>query len=377
MPGINLIGYFTGNVGLGVATRTVAELLERQGIEFCIVSLELEGRRAPEVDFAKFKRYFSSTPKYEINVFVFGADFANVTYPALKRTIDLDGKYNVFIPFWELYEYPERMLELKNEMHMFLAPSRFIQYSLMRVMDNARVEYLPPGLIHLPAAKPVADTEEKRPFRFFFNFDINSSMLRKNPEALLNVFQKTFGQDPDVELVLKVNGGKQGNGKQIADQIIRFAQGKRIRIITDFLSYDEMLDLISSADCYISCHRSEGLGLGLLEAMAIGIPCISTAFGGNTEFMNCSNALLLRHDLEPVTCNLYRGILGKEDRWASVKHDDLIHAMRKMRHDHDFRTRIAKNARHDAKQLLEAFWQTRAFQGVFEAYAIHHEQNRR
>lgn len=38
-----------------------------------------------------------------------------------------------------------------------------------------------------------------------------------------------------------------------------------------------MISLINAADCYISLHRSEGLGLGMLEAMSPGLPVIATS----------------------------------------------------------------------------------------------------
>ena len=44
--------------------------------------------------------------------------------------------------------------------------------------------------------------------------------------------------------------------------------------------------MIASCDCYVSLHRSEGLGLTMAEAMYFGKPVIATAYSGNLDFMN-------------------------------------------------------------------------------------------
>ena len=55
--------------------------------------------------------------------------------------------------------------------------------------------------------------------------------------------------------------------------------------------------LIAACDCYVSLHRSEGFGLTLAEAMALGKPVIATGYSANLDFMNVSNSLLVRYEL--------------------------------------------------------------------------------
>ena len=54
------------------------------------------------------------------------------------------------------------------------------------------------------------------------------------------------------------------------------------------------MDLLTScSDCYVSLHRSEGLGLGMAQAMNFAKPVIATGYSGNLEFMNAQNSLLV------------------------------------------------------------------------------------
>ena len=49
-------------------------------------------------------------------------------------------------------------------------------------------------------------------------------------------------------------------------------------LIDEHLSQDQLGDLFHAADVYVSLHRSEGFGLGLAEAMAIGKAVVGTAY---------------------------------------------------------------------------------------------------
>lgn len=372
MPGINLIGFFTANMGLGVYARTIGELLLAKNIKFCILNVSTSpGKVAKEDDWSKFKPYFSSTPLYDINLYIFGADFAQLIYPKIKDTVQSKNKYNVYIPFWELYEYSDTFIALKNEMHMFLAPSRFIQYSLMRVIDNAYIDYIPPGLV----MGKVKLEEKAGKFRFFYNFDITSSMPRKNPRVLISAFNQLFSTDDSVELVLKVNGTANPAFKPVADYLYQITRAKNIKVIDESLTYQQMVELIASADCYVSCHRSEGIGLGLFEAMSLGVPCIATGYGGNTEFMNNGNSVLLRYDLEETQCKQYQSLSNKPDTWAGVRKTELLNAMLKMRRDENFRKMVGENAKKDIQQRMNEFWNTRALESVINTYTLFRGRN--
>ncbi len=84
--------------------------------------------------------------------------------------------------------------------------------------------------------------------------------------------------------------------------------------------------LMAACDCYVSLHRSEGLGLTLAEAMGLGKPVIATGYSGNLMFMDEDTSYLVRHDpgVVPAGCEPYPpGI-----EWAEP---DLDHAAQLMR----------------------------------------------
>ncbi len=72
-------------------------------------------------------------------------------------------------------------------------------------------------------------------------------------------------------------------------------------LIDGSFSRQEVNDLLSIINVYVSLHRSEGFGLGMAEAMFLGKPVIVTNFSANTDFMHSENSLPVDYHLREVS----------------------------------------------------------------------------
>ncbi|MCE3376040.1 glycosyltransferase family 4 protein, partial [Staphylococcus aureus] len=52
------------------------------------------------------------------------------------------------------------------------------------------------------------------------------------------------------------------------------------------LHSDEVTSLMAAADIYASPHSSEGFGLTVAEAMAVGKPVVATDYAGTRDFVD-------------------------------------------------------------------------------------------
>jgi glycosyltransferase involved in cell wall biosynthesis len=105
-------------------------------------------------------------------------------------------------------------------------------------------------------------------------------------------------------------------------------------LIDEHLSPDDLGDLFHAADVYVSLHRSEGFGLGLAEAMAIGKAVIGTAYSGNVDFMNGANSCPVGYRVRPITVDdhRYQGAVGSVYRQGLLcAEPDVEQAARWMR----------------------------------------------
>lgn len=96
----------------------------------------------------------------------------------------------------------------------------------------------------------------------------------------------------------------------------------RLLIVKDSLPTDLMPALYHVADAFVLPTHGEGWGLPLLEALASGLPVISTGWGGPMEYLSSSNSFLLGYNLVSAGITDYT-----EHKWAEPDAKELYVAM--------------------------------------------------
>ena len=167
-------------------------------------------------------------------------------------------------------------------------------------------------------------------FTFLFFFDLTSYIERKNPFAVFEAFDRVCSLRPgsDLCLVIKLKGGEmKAEHQDIFSDYVARLKG-RLVIIDKLLTDNEIKNLVRCCDCFLSLHRSEGFGLGLITAMFLGKPAVATAYSANLDFMNESNSCLVRYELCAVPNGAYP--FGEGQVWADPKIDDAVEHMLKL-----------------------------------------------
>jgi glycosyltransferase involved in cell wall biosynthesis len=262
-----------------------------------------------------------------------------------------ENSYNIGYFFWELDKIPKcHLLALKmlDEIWVSSEYNReiYANYTSLPVINvGMAVEKLP--------VKPVADRRKfglpESAFLFLTTFDSFSFIQRKNPLAAIESFQAAFplGTEPAALVIKTQNRTKVDDPPQrrIWDKIDRHcAEDRRIIVLNETMAYADVLNLKKSCDCYLSLHRSEGWGFGLIESMQCGIPVIATAYGGNMDFCKEDNFFPVSYDLvEPIqTEYIY---VERGSRWAQPHIKDAARQMRTVFNDQKLATQRAKRAR--------------------------------
>ena len=165
----------------------------------------------------------------------------------------------------------------------------------------------PTGVIHYPVPQPRLAPLGRSDFGLAEDafvslclFDASSIVERKNPLGAIAAHRAAFGEDETKVLVVKTyNTILAGPGWQ---DVLEAARGHgNIRIIDQKMSREEVWSLLALSDVFISLHRSEGVGLALLEAMRLGRAVLATAWSGNMDFMDDSNAALVPYHEVPAS----------------------------------------------------------------------------
>lgn len=195
----------------------------------------------------------------------------------------------------------------------------------------------------------LGDKRDQPAFTFLFSFDFHSYIERKNPVAVIDAFRSAFPVDrKDVRLVLKsINGDIfQSQFYELIEYVLK---DPRILIQDGFISRQQMIALMASADAYVSLHRSEGFGLGLAESMYLGKPVIGTAYSGNVEFMTPDNSCLVDYIMIEVKPGDY--MHGEGQYWAAPDINDAARHMRRLVDEPAYATALGVRAATDMRTL--------------------------
>lgn len=347
MPfGVNLVGYAHAEMGLGEVLRTSAAALKWARIPYAVRRLNIPLLNRQE-NFS-LSADLAETCDYPVNCIGINPDLL-LWLPKWLNYNEWGCRYNIGYWFWELANFPRQWRYACKMVDEVWANTDFIVNAVKQSHPNVwkipfAVEFGQPdtrfdrSYFNLPNVG----------FLFLFSYDFNSSSVRKNPEAVVRAFKKAFPDtnEPVYLVVKSINGFRQP--ERMAEVKASLMDDPRIIWIDHYLSTEEMRGLLNTADCYVSLHRAEGLGLGLAESMYLGKPVIATAYSGNLEFMNEMNSLLVPYQLVGVKPDEYHFGVGQQ--WADPDVGYAADCMRNVFDEPKLRAEIGANAQAHMKQ---------------------------
>jgi glycosyltransferase involved in cell wall biosynthesis len=334
--GFNVIGFTSCNFGLGIAARNTIAALVESGYQVAVHDIPLPGRSGADTTWNHLTYTLAEPPRFAVNLF-------HVNPPqqkSLKKGMNIGFAtvpLNVSVPYWELPRIPESWKPELEMTDIVLAPSRFIEYSVASWTPRCRVLYYPQAIMTTASPRPdraVFGLPDNR-FLFVTSVDIGSDMVRKNPVGAIDAFRLAFDQNAAAMLILKLNKSVGGAFFDTIEAKLRsyISGDPRIILLDSSMTYETILSLYASCDCYVSLHRAEGLGMGVMEAMLLGKPVIATFWSGTADFMTPGNSCPVSYSI--VNCDpvFNPGIrpesLGFQGVWAEP---DLYEAASWMRH---------------------------------------------
>ncbi|MGH3906392.1 MAG: glycosyltransferase family 4 protein, partial [Pseudonocardiaceae bacterium] len=277
VPGVNVLGYLTAELGVGELGRLVHDAVVAGGlpvtavVEDATVANRTEHPLAPTV--------LQGPPRHPITLLCVNADMTAGTLDAYPELAD--GRYVIGVWSWELDDFPPPMRDAFSRVDEIWTISEFCRQAISPHSPVPVHTFPVPVREQQPGHVP---QRSGGPTRFLFVFDHNSVFERKNPLGVIAAFQRAFPNREPVELVLKSINGDRHPGDR--EQLRAAAAGDpRIELVEHYLASDEITKLFSTADCYVSLHRSEGFGLTVAEAMAHGLPVIGTDYSGSSDVL--------------------------------------------------------------------------------------------
>ena len=215
-------------------------------------------------------------------------------------------------------------------------------------LDPSRCEVVPEGV----------DTDQYHPYAPRVNTPILTYLtmgkyeLRKSIIETVYAWHQEFGNDPDVELVIKTDHffNKEAKYNELTRWIGELGL-TNVRVMWGSVTANDMADLYQQAHVFVLPSKGEGWGLPLIEAAAVGLPIITTWYSAHTEFLQHiqSSVISVEHDMVPIACQDYQLFYPTPDgnwgSWAQPRVDSIRQALKQSRQNYDY---LHKRARENS-----------------------------
>jgi len=338
----NYVGYLRSHLGVGEAARNSVAALDAAGVAVHGHDISTDAP-APTGDYARVgRRWPSDAPTATI----LGCNADMLPDVLSKVPPHLLAPYRIGCWYWETPDFPDEWSDRFDLVDEVWAGSQFIADSIGR-KATIPVVVMPPMVMPPPVARDRAWLANLLPealrdeFVFLFQFDVASIPFRKNPEGAVAAFVKAFQPADPVRLIVKALNAEAD--AELMASLRAAAEGHRVSFLTAALESADRFRLLASIDCFVSLHRAEGFGLSIAEAMAYGLPVVTTGWSGNVDFTHAGNSALVPFDL--VRSELAHGPYAAGTLWAEPKLDAAALLMRRAWQDPAWRKQIAHAGR--------------------------------
>ena len=361
--GVNVIGHVSGNLGLGVLARHVVSVLASRGCPVRILDIDPQmGRGGHDRRFAEHSVASVDELTYPLTFLLFPPTsiLSFMRNPRHRGLLSRRGGLNAALVNWEHMVVPAAWVRGLSGLDVIVAPSAFTREAFERALPNVPVipMKVPLGLPAGVQGNRARFGLQSRAVWFGSGFEPQSDPVRKNPFAVLDAFERAVPGRRDVGLVIKLNNATVAGQAHpiVAELRSRARRDGRIILLEETLDYRDVLSLYASLDVFVSLHRSEGIGLSLIEAMSLGKPVIATGWSGNMSFMDRSNSCVVGYRLIPARGSTYvytKKVLGPRAVWAEPDVTNAAEWMRALVEQPDVREGIGRRASEAMRRYQE------------------------
>lgn len=282
---LKIVGYFTYPAGIGQIARWTLQTLEKANIHPAIDRVFVTSDSYEYLsDLLKRKNPLGAS-NAGVLCFV-NADQWDVHVMSPQR-VNPKIQHVEAIWAWELEHIPSRMFSVASSdaIDRVHALSNWSAHAMSKVLP-VPVDRLAPfdlNLFETLSRHREKETLKPSPLYILTSFDAKSYLSRKNPEAVLNLWQRVQTDYPNHSLIIKSTNLRDFAPSELLEMIEASA---RTVLIDEHYTDSEYFNLLGNCEAFLSLHRSEGMGLTPIEAGLCGIPVLYTNYGGVAEFMD-------------------------------------------------------------------------------------------
>lgn len=310
-----LEGPFDSSYSLALVNRELARALSAIGKTVALHSTEGPGDFEPSDTFLKANPDLEQIHRACLALPALRADVVSRNlYP--PRVSDMHGRLNCLHAYaWEETGFPQAWINAFNEsLQGITVTSAHVQKVLIDQGLRAPVVVCGLGTDHWATIEPEpVKVHSDKSFRFLH---VSSCFPRKGVEVMLRAYGAAFRRSDDVVLIIKTFHNPHND---VYEWLHQCRQADPTYPDVEVLEADwpesQVKGLMQSCHALVAPSHAEGFGLPMAEAMMSGLPVITTAWGGQTDFCTPDSSYLIDYTFEHAKSHfeLFGSVWAKPD----------------------------------------------------------------
>lgn len=298
---VNIIGDYFGQTGYAIHTKNLALALNKL-VPVTVTTNKFQGWVSVCND-EEYKMLGGNPDDCDINIMIglppYWSYYASKTKPFIGFLV------------WEGDKIPSSWIKclLDKNVKQVWVPSEHTKQAIINTINDYtldlendvvyniiknKIKIVPHG-VNTQLFKPNTEKRQKV-FTFIANKGWRGGWLDRGGLAFLfKAFNEEFTKEDKVELLVKINSVyAQINLEEEMNKLKLDKDKAPIKMFTENLPFELLPLIYQMGHVFVSPNMGESFGLPCLEAMACGLPVITTDFGGQTDFVNDTNGWLLK-----------------------------------------------------------------------------------
>lgn len=224
----------------------------------------------------------------EIGVEVSDSSKVAIHYCHPADFFPIDGKINILFTMYESEPVPDIFARKFAKCHAIFTPTKFCKdlFDPLRGKTPLMVSKLGVDPELFPYKERSWDGSE--PFRWLW---IGAPNTRHGWPQVVSAWSHLFKDKPYTSITMKTSS-ETGEGELVTEGNLAWDS----RMYTK----EQMTDLYQSAHAFVHPLYGAGFSLPVAEALAVGLPTITTGYGGQVDFIDTTVGWICSHTFEMV-----------------------------------------------------------------------------
>jgi glycosyltransferase involved in cell wall biosynthesis len=324
----HLFGPVFSATGVGESARAYWRTLMATGLKVGVFPQAHPYNEEERILSDSFRKYIVHEPHPKLNFCRINAQEINALPGSFIRKKP-KTRTDVLIPMWETPSLPSIWKEDVIKFDHIVAATSFIKLSVQNTTSEVPITIVPHVITTIEDLRFTSRSLGLRDDRKYhlYSFAYSSFISRKNPLKFLelkNLFCSENELSSDV-FVLASSDSPKNESDISLHKTLMGEQDSNFVYFSGGRSRNKHLSLMANANTFISVHRSEGIGLQLVEALNLGTKIVTHNFSGPSDFIQLNDPGVYKFELKPIGDGEYPHSSGQ--LWAEMKTRDILNAM--------------------------------------------------